>query len=132
MIKSKLFILVILLISAFTTKSFAQNDLNLQFDYSSLNSADGKIYFSADQLIISDQGIFALLEDANELLLKVFVPQLNYDENGLYILADQIFLPEVHKDGAVWVNIEASVTDVEDVVYPVALALANVKDSSGP
>jgi hypothetical protein len=48
--------------------------------YSASTSGDTeKIYIVSDRLICSDHGIFVLLEDSNENLSKILVPQVSWD-----------------------------------------------------
>ena len=58
------------------------------------SESDQKVYLASDQLICSDSGIFVFLEDANGLLSKILVPQISWDENGLFVLAESIPLPQ--------------------------------------
>src|ERR1700722_4940898 len=63
--------------------------------YNASTSGYGKrVYVASDQLMCSNCGIFVLLEDSNGNLSKILVPQLSWDENGLFVLAEHIPLPE--------------------------------------
>jgi hypothetical protein len=66
-----------------TSAAFSQNMMD-----------SGKVYVSADKMIVSDKGIFILLENEDSMLTKVLVPQVNCDENGLFVLAEYIPLPQ--------------------------------------
>ena len=59
-------------------------------DYSTLNCVENKIYFTHDHLILSDEGIFLLLQDQNGMEVEIMISQLNFDANGLFVLAEQI------------------------------------------
>lgn len=92
----KIFIFVTFLLSMFSAQIFMQEIRcdSFDVDYSSLNFNDDKVYISSDQLICSDNGIFILLQDSNGILAKTSVPQVNYDDNGLFVLATNIPLPQ--------------------------------------
>jgi hypothetical protein len=63
--------------------------------YSASTSDDiEKVYIASDQLVCSDHGIFALLEDSNGNLSKILVPQVSWDGQGLFVLAEHLPLPE--------------------------------------
>ncbi len=85
----KFFILTLFLFTLFSGKMFSQ-DVFYETDY--INS---KVYITSDQLVVSDKGLFVLLEDASGLLTKTLVPQVNYDENGLFISAEHLPSPQV-------------------------------------
>lgn len=62
------------------------------FALSSDVSNECKLYITSDQLVLSDYGIFVLLENADGYLSKILVPQVNWDENGLFVARE--YLPD--------------------------------------
>ncbi|MFZ0566124.1 MAG: hypothetical protein WAM28_08075 [Chlamydiales bacterium] len=51
---------------------------------------EGRIALSADNIIVSDSGIYILLPSSENSLKKIAVSQLNSDEHGLYIFESNI------------------------------------------
>ena len=78
----------LLLCTALTASS---SNLNYQL---AVSNSHEKVYISSDQIVCSDRGLFLLLEIEEGSLAKILVPQINWDENGLFVLAEHIPLPQ--------------------------------------
>lgn len=55
-------------------------------------STESKMYITSDQLVFSNYGIFVLLENTDGYLSKILIPQINWDENGLFVAKE--YLPD--------------------------------------
>ncbi|NGX61612.1 MAG: hypothetical protein K940chlam9_01099 [Chlamydiae bacterium] len=89
------FSLFMLLLLAMFSVSSAQTveqkqQSSFEIDDSTLNCIGDKIYLTQDSLIVSDEGIFLLIKDHNGMEVEIMVSQLNFDSNGLFVLAEQI------------------------------------------
>ena len=84
----KFFILAMCLFSMFVGKAFSQGVC--EKSSASLGAIDEKVYFNSDQILLSDGGIFLLLQDSDGALVKVLVPQVNHDGSGLFVLTEYV------------------------------------------
>lgn len=93
-------LLTLFLLAMVSGKLFSQNLFHhheehlCEVDYSTLNWVGDRIYFTPDQFILSDKGIFVLLEDVNGMLVKVLISQVNFEEAGLFVLAEHLPSPQ--------------------------------------
>lgn len=85
---------LIIAISALTLMNGTIYSSSYEADSDAVSNCGEKVYIDAEQLVCSDGGIFVLLEDENGYLSKILIPQVNWDQNGLFVLSAYIPLPE--------------------------------------
>jgi hypothetical protein len=93
--RNKSVLFIVLLLSAIYGKVLAHEIVSSDVDYSTLNWVDDKAYFTADQFIMTDKGIFVILQVSNGMLAKVLVTQVNFDATGLFVLAEHFPSPQM-------------------------------------
>jgi len=59
-------------------------------DYSKLNCVGDKIYFTQDRFVLTDDGILLLLKDCDGTDIVVNLSQLNWDDGGIFVFAEQV------------------------------------------
>ena len=64
--------------------------LFIKIDYDSLNWEGDKVYFSSDRLMISETVLCVLVPALDGLEIAIPVSQLNVDNAGIYVFAEQI------------------------------------------
>ncbi len=88
----KLFLILAMLTLLLTTKSYAHNHSSLSFiDEALLNIVQEKVYFSADQIVVSETGLYALVYDLNGDIISYAIPNLQYDSSGVFIYVNDFF-----------------------------------------
>lgn len=69
-----------------TAKSYAYNYMPVSpIDETRLNIVQGKIYFYADEIVVSEAGLYVLVPNVNGETISYSIPNLQYDSSGIFI-----------------------------------------------